>query len=148
MLDTNIFDLLLDNNVNIQGLQKIGEYYTTNVQFSELSNISYQKRRSELLNLYNSLDQIKILLRTGIWLDKLRWDDDQIWIDDIQPEAQSLLGKASVKQPWMDALIGEIAMVEKICVVTNDKDFAKRCSANSIATMDGSEFLKLVDNVK
>ena len=123
ILDTNIFDYLLDNRIEISNLKNIGEFYSTNVQLSEIKNITNEQRKNELLEIYKHLNPQKLLLRSGIWIDKLYWDDDQIWIDDIQDEAISLLGNSQENKPWRDALIGEIVKFENMILVTNDKGF-------------------------
>jgi len=73
LLDTNCFDYLLDNNINLDDLKSIGVFYTSNVQYSELKNTPDQKRSQELLTIYESLGQIKLQLKSGIWIDDLYW---------------------------------------------------------------------------
>lgn len=144
MLDSNIYDYLLDNQVDIEKIKVLGDYYSTNVQFSEIRNIRNEKRKEDLLKIYEQLEPKKILLRSGIWIDDLRWDDDQPWVDDIQEEAKNLLGNSKVKKPWKDALIGEIAKVEKITLVSNDKGFRDKARINGIGSIDAKEFLKKI----
>jgi predicted nucleic acid-binding protein len=144
MLDSNIYDHLLDNKIDIEKIKVLGDYYSTNIQSSEISNIKNEKRKEDLLKIYEQLSPKKILLRSGIWIDDLRWDDDQPWVDDIQEEAKNLLGNSKVKKPWKDALIGEIAKVESITLVSNDKGFRDKAKANGIDSIDANEFLKKI----
>ena len=56
ILDTNIFDYLLDNRIEISNLKNIGEFYSTNVQLSEIKNITNEQRKNELLEIYKHLN--------------------------------------------------------------------------------------------
>jgi predicted nucleic acid-binding protein len=107
-------------------------------------NINDEKRKDNLSKIYEQLNPKKILLRSGIWIDDLRWDDDQPWIDDIQEEAISLLGNSQNNKPWKDALIGEIAKVEKLILVSNDKKFKTIASINGISTISVKEFMNSI----
>ena len=127
-LDTNVFDYLLLNDIDIKRIQSKGEYFTSNIQKSEIKNIKDVERRNNLINLYESLKQEKLLLKSGIWLDDLYWDDEQPWIDEIGKIALELIGNSKNK-PWKDALLGEIAKVNNLMIVTNDKNFAKRAKS-------------------
>jgi rRNA-processing protein FCF1 len=144
MLDTNVYDYLLKNKVDIEKVKNSGDYYSTNVQASEIRNIKDEKKREELMQIYGQLKPEKIPLRSGIWIDDLRWDDDQPWVDDIQEDAKSLLGNSEKKKPWRDALIGEIAKVENIILVSEDKDFRNKARANGINSTDAQEFLSKI----
>ena len=127
-LDTNVFDYLLLNDIDIKRIQSKGEYFTSNIQKSEIKNIKDVERRNNLINLYESLKQEKLLLKSGMWLDDLYWDDEQPWIDEIGKIALELIGNSKNK-PWKDALLGEIAKVNNLMIVTNDKNFAKRAKS-------------------
>ena len=139
-LDTNVFDYLLLNDIDINRIQLKGEYFTSNIQKSEIKNIKDVERRNNLLNLYESLKQEKLLLKSGMWLDDLYWDDEQPWIDEIGKITLELIGN-STNKPWKDALLGEITKVNSLFIVTNDKNFAKRAKSNSINTLSIGEFL-------
>jgi predicted nucleic acid-binding protein len=143
MLDSNIYDYLLDNEVDIEKVKGLGDYYSTNVQSSEIRNIKNEKRKEDLLKIYEQLEPKKIVLRSGIWIDDLRWDDEQPWVDDIQEEAKSLLGN-SINKPWKDALIGEIAKVENITLVSNDRGFRDKAKTIGIDSIDAKEFLNKI----
>ena len=80
-------------------------------------------------------------LLSGIWIDDLSWDDDQIWIDEIGQIACHLNEGKSIKK-WKDALIGEIAKTNIFNLVTNDIDFRKRARLVNIETLNSCEFEK------
>jgi len=138
-LDTNCFDYLIDNQINIVDLKSKGIFYTSNVQYSELKNTPNQKRSKELLAVYESLDQIKLQLKSGIWIDDLYWDDDQNWIDDQTTEFSDLQNN-NLKNS-KDALIGELTANSDILLVTSDKKFQKRCRKIGVNSIEIQEII-------
>jgi predicted nucleic acid-binding protein len=139
-LDSNVFDFLLDNNINIENLRLQGDYYTSNIQRSEILNTPDLKKRNQLVEIYDSLKQQKLLLKSGIWLDSLRWDDEQPWIDTIG-EIPFDLVKNKIKKPLEDALIGEITKVNNLVLVSSDKEFIKRAKSNKINAISTEDFI-------
>lgn len=140
LLDTNCFDYILDNSINVEGLKYIGTFYTSNVQYSELKNVPDKDRSESLLQVYERLEQIKLQLKSGIWIDDLSWDDEQIWNDEQMAEFCDLQ-KGSLKNS-KDALIGELAANNEIILVTSDIKFQKRCRANGIDVIEIQEIVK------
>ena len=141
IFDTNVFDFILDNNIDISAIKELGTLYTTNVQFSELSKIPDEDRRNKLLEIYDRLESIKITLKSGIWIDDLRWDDEQPWVDAISEECENLTGN-SINKPWKDALIGEVAKLEGVILVTNDSGFISKARTNNISVIETDILLK------
>ena len=138
-LDTNCFDYLIDNQINIDDLKSKGIFYTSNVQYSELKNTPNKKRSKELLAVYESLDQIKLQLKSGILIDDLYWDDDQNWIDDQTTEFSDLQNN-NLKNS-KDALIGELTANSDILLVTSDKKFQKRCRKIGVNSIEIQEII-------
>ena len=98
-----------------------------------------QKRSKELLAVYESLDQIKLQLKSGIWIDDLYWDDDQNWIDDQTTEFSDLQNN-NLKNS-KDALIGELTANSDILLVTSDKKFQKRCRKIGVNSIEIQEII-------
>ena len=146
-LDTNVFDYILDYNVELTRLLKIGIFYTSNVQYSELQNVKNEHRRHNLMKLYNCLPQKKLLLESGIWLDELHWDEEQIWIDEIGDTVISLT-KNNINKPWKDSLIAEIAKNNQLIIVTNDKGFQVKAKGINIQALSVVEFMDLLAKVE
>ena len=48
LLDSNVFDYLSDNLIDMNRLQECCNLYVTNVQISEIANIPNEQRRLEL----------------------------------------------------------------------------------------------------
>jgi len=140
LLDTNCFDYILDNSIDVEKLKFIGTFYTSNVQYSELKNVPNKERSESLLQVYEKLEQIKLQLKSGIWIDDLRWDDEQIWNDEQTTEF-SELQKGNFKNS-KDALIGELAANNDITLVTSDIKFQKRCRSTGINVIEIQEIIK------
>lgn len=139
ILDSLVFDFILDNGIEISKLTDIGEYFTTNVQHSELKNIPDKIKRNKLLKIYFDLPQTKINLESGVWSDVLYWDDDQPWRDEIGQTARELVGNS---KKWRDALIGEIAKINNLILVTDDGRFINKARSTEISIMQLDEFDK------
>ena len=139
-LDTNVFDFIIDNNIDIVALQLRGTFYTSNIQESEIKNTKNIDKLNKLLKAYNSLKQEKLLLSSGIWLDDLYWDDEQPWVDEIGEIAIKLIGNTK-KKPWKDALMGEIAKLNNLVLVTNDDKLLKRASLHNIKAITTRQFI-------
>lgn len=142
MLDTNIYDYILDNEIDFSIIKRKGNLFITNVQLSEIKNITNTERRNSLLNLIKRLNPSKLNLESGIWLDDLYWDDEQPWLDEVNENCNFLLGNSQKKKPWKDALIGEVSKNKDLILVTNDNNFKNRANLNGIKVNDIEEFLK------
>ena len=143
MFDTNIYDLIFDKGINLNLIKNKGQFYITNVQLSEIKNIANESRKTKLLKIIEDLNQIQVNLESGIWLDDLFWDDNQIWIDNISDSCQTLLGNAINSHRWKDALIGEVAKRHSLTLITNDNRFKQRAELSKIETISFNEFLIL-----
>lgn len=141
LLDTNFFDYVLDHDIAIYEFSELGEYYTSNVQYSELQNLQNQSRKKRLLEIYRALPQTKLPIQSGIWLDDLHWDDDELWNDEVG-DLIILFTDSSTSKPWKDALIAEIAKYEELTIITNDKKFTSRARKIGINVISAMTFFK------
>lgn len=128
IFDSNVYDYIHDQSISADEIRSVGEVYITNVQLSEISNTPNILRREALLSIIEATMPKKLLLLSGVWVDELKWDDDQVWIDEISPECSSLLGNAERNIPWMDALLGEVALRHGLTLVTLDAKFTARAN--------------------
>lgn len=141
LFDTHIYDLILDSGADLENISSKGELFITNIQQSEIKNIGNMERKTKLLYILEVLNPFKFDLESGVWLDDIYWDDDQIWIDNISPACQSLLGKTVNTHRWKDALIGAVAEKHNLTLVTNDQKFRKRAVIASVQTLSFTDFL-------
>jgi len=140
MLDSNAYDYIIDNRIDPVNVKKKGELFITNVQISELANTPNNSRRITLQNLVDKLRPEKLFLESGLWIDELRWDDDQKWIDHIGSIAQMLADPKRKNPDWRDALIGEVAKTHGLLVVTSDNTFLKKLSMTGIQVLSNNNF--------
>jgi predicted nucleic acid-binding protein len=141
LFDTHIYDLILDSGADLDVIANKGDLFITNIQQSEIKNIGNLERKTKLLHILEVLNLFKFDLESGIWLDDIYWDDDQIWIDNISPACQSLLGNTINTHRWKDALIGAVAEKHNLTLVTNDQKFQKRTATASVQTLSFADFL-------
>jgi rRNA-processing protein FCF1 len=141
ILDSNVYDLLLASTVSLDSLLNKGEFYITNVQISEIKNIPNEVHKCRLLKLIKSFNQVQVNLESGVWLDDLYWDDDQIWIDGFSESFKSLLGNSKGVKKYKDALIGEVAKRHSLILVTNDINFQKKAKSVGIIVMGFNDLL-------
>ncbi|WP_396270932.1 type II toxin-antitoxin system VapC family toxin [Ideonella sp.] len=132
IFDSNVYDYLHDKSIATNEIRSIGSIFITNIQLSEVINIPDEQRRRALLATIDRVDPQKLQLLSGVWIDALQWDEEQVWIDDINPACTNLLGNATKNIPWMDALIGEVALHQGLILVTSDQKFAARAASNGI----------------
>ncbi|MET3606981.1 putative nucleic acid-binding protein [Mucilaginibacter rubeus] len=146
IFDSNVFDLILDRNVAIDLIKRKATLFTTNVQWSELMNVPNEARRTALLNVYDSLKMTKLFLESGIWLDAMRWDDDQIWHDNLTEDFKTLVGNSKPGNNSMDAHIGEIAKKHNLILITRDESFGIRGNRLTLHTMTFDHFIQSISD--
>jgi PIN domain len=132
IFDSNVYDYLHDQTIATNVIRSIGSIFITNIQLSEVINIPDEQRRQAVLATIERVAPQKLQLLSGVWLDKLQWDNEQVWNDDVNPGCRNLLGNAAKNIPWMDALIGEVALHRGLILVTSDQKFAARAISNGI----------------
>jgi len=145
ILDTNIFIKLDEDGVDPDLVRSTFEVYSTNAQLSEIQadkNINRQKRR---LIYYNMISPTKLNLDSGIWLDKLTWDDDQPWRDEIGDVVEDVRGNSNKSNTWIDALIAEVANENNLVLVTHESKIINRATRNGIKVLDYHEFKSLLN---
>lgn len=143
MLDTNVFDVIHDSGLEAHCLRSEWKFFITQVQISEITNIPNEVRRGALVGLMGRLAPTKLLLRSGVWIDELHWDDDQPWIDDVTPDCMHFVGDA-VSLPWRDAMIGDVTKHHCLVLVSNDGRFLRRAISAGLETMETKEFVAAI----
>ena len=103
-------------------------------------NIPNDTRRQKLLAIYEFLKQKKLDSESGIWLDDLRWDDDEKWHDNPSQEFINL--QAGKFKDSKDALIGALSQKNDIVLVTNDRNFKKKCDRFGIKHISPEMLIK------
>ena len=137
MLDTNIFNRLLDNRLPLSMIE--GKYLiTTHIQLDEISKTPNEIRRAELESLFKETKQERVPTESSVW-DVSRWDNAKWTSEDSKyPEMLARLSeldkksKKNAKEPETnrarDILIAETAIANGICLITADRNLATLCT--------------------
>lgn len=146
MLDTNVFDVIYDSGLEKHCLLAECNIFITQVQVSEIKNIPNDSRREDIMGLMTRLAPTKLLLTSGVWIDKLHWNDDQPWLDDVTSECMHFIGDA-ISLPWRDAMIGDVAKQHGLVLVSNDGRMLRRAASIGLQAIKPKEFLAAIQAI-
>jgi predicted nucleic acid-binding protein len=123
IFDTNIFNHILDGQVDLSFLEKIQPCYTTHLQNDELQATKDVDRKSRLLAIFKTIPQKEIatesfvLGHSGLGMAKLGkgnlYNEIKKKLDDLNDGRSSNVN---------DALIAETAIINGLTFVTDDGD--------------------------
>ncbi len=140
MFDTNIFNAILDGNIQIDDLPRNFSYFVTEVQKDELEKTPDQWRKQKLLEVFKSINQKNIPTSTGV-LGFSSWGNccysDGVFYKKILNDLNQIEKK---KNNFKDALIGETAIQNGLILVTNDKALAEVVKKNSGQAINLKDF--------
>lgn len=125
ILDTNIFNWLVDGRISIEQLPK-GTRYATHVQIDELSRTTDEARRTGLLSQFAVLQPRIVPTETAAW-GVSRWGGSK-WGEGNEYQClKAELDAKNSRKPnnVQDALIAEVAIINKYILVTADADLAQ-----------------------
>lgn len=139
MLDTNIFNRVLDGQVCIDVFSK-NSIYITHIQHDELEATNNALRRKQLLEIFHLIKKEKIPTESAIF-DISRFDEckfsDGILCEQIKKELDAVEKKPNNIQ---DALIAETSIENNLILITTDRHLQEIvCRLNGRA-MSLSEF--------
>lgn len=129
LLDTNIFNRIKDQRLHISDLALSNKsvFLVTNVQRCEIEATTNQKRRKELLEVFEKIQLKNVPIESfaldipGAGLDESKLNHDPRVYElknDLDAENN---GKSN---NWQDVLIAEVALLNGYCLVTTDKNLA------------------------
>jgi predicted nucleic acid-binding protein len=139
MLDTNIFNKVLDGQVGVDIFSKCS-IYITHVQHDELEATKKDLRRKQLLEIFNLIEKKKIPTESGIFgvsrFDEAKFSDGKLY-EQIKKKLDAVKKKPNNIQ---DALIAETAIEKSLILITTDRALQEIvCKLNGKA-MSLSEF--------
>jgi len=127
VVDTNIFNHLLDGRLPSSALPVNGEFIATNVQRCELERTSDGSRRAELLKTFCRVMSDIVPTESfafdipGSGFDESRWSDGK----NVSTLKCALDARNNQKtNNWQDAIIAEVALVHGYGLITSDHDLA------------------------
>ena len=126
ILDTNIFNRLLDGRILFDNLPTDGPFFATNIQKDEINNTKDDNRRKDLLHKFHEIANSFLLPTETFVSDVSHVDADKcgggILFNRIKKSLNSL--NNSKRNNIQDALIAEVSIINNYCLVTADKDLA------------------------
>ena len=129
MLDTNLFNGLVDDKVSLNKFQG-KKLMATHVQRDELNATSERTRRANLLSMFEFISADSIPTNTSVWDDTVwdggKWSEQDKLYEKMLAELKKL-DKAAGKRPTAinqsrDVRIAETAIKNNLTLVTDDKN--------------------------
>jgi predicted nucleic acid-binding protein len=139
MFDTNIFDAILDDRIEISQLPKKVDYFVTHIQLDEIEAINKpekMERKKQLLKLFKEIKKEEVATESFVFdvsrLDKAKLSDGTL-LEELR--------KGNLKNTE-DALIGETAIKNNLILVTNENKFLKKVKALGGQAINFKQFLE------
>jgi predicted nucleic acid-binding protein len=145
MLDTNIFDKLLENKTLIDNLSKEHKYYhITHIQHEEILNISEDKKDKKklLLEIYEKIKDNMIVTTSAIY-------GVSTYGGASYTSKENLIDELSLTSPkhLEDAIIAETAIENNMIFVTEDKRLIAKVNKLGYKAIDFEDFTKEEINI-
>lgn len=126
VLDTNIFNWLIDGRIQPVDLPADGDYVATHVQVDELNKTGNADRRAMLFLKFAEIRPKVVPTESMVW-DVSRWDHAKWGDGETYDKLKTDLDALNKSRPnnILDALIAEVAIVNAHTLLTADSDLAK-----------------------
>lgn len=134
VLDTNIFNWLIDGRIQPADLPVDGDYVATHVQIDELNKTGDADRRAMLFLKFAEIRPKVVPTESTVW-DVSRWDQAKWGNGDVYQRLKAELDILNKAKPnnIFDALIAEVAIVNGYTLLTADSDLAKTVDRHGCA---------------
>ncbi|MCX5723099.1 MAG: hypothetical protein NTX84_00995 [Nitrospirae bacterium] len=136
VLDTNVFNRILDGKLQLSALSNCDQYVVTNVQLRELEATPDALRRELLVQIFHQVTAEHALTESFAWdipgsgWGESKWNsDDGKRINSLKTSLDFLHEKPNNMQ---DAIIAEVALVNGYGLITADGDLARVASQHGI----------------
>lgn len=127
LLDTNVFNHLVEGKIEIKDLPQGFPLFITHLQRRELMNCPDVEKKAKLMSLINILPKHYAPLQTC--LAGVMCAGDRVGNGKIYREIYDFLcnkNKKRTRANTYDALIGEVAIINKLILITNDQLLTKK----------------------
>lgn len=143
MLDTNIYNHLLDGGIDPEALPNVPIFHTFN-QPDEIQNTNKIDRRNQLLSFFQACDPSETMV-TSFVLGNARLDKTQLGDGVLFSEIRKRLDSRKKKDNnLIDALIAESSYLNGLTLVTDDCCLEAVCFEMEIPVISLYQFLKLL----
>jgi predicted nucleic acid-binding protein len=127
IFDTNIFNRILDGNIDPIFISNKVKLRATHVEIDELKATSNKERRQKLLKVFEAIAPVQVSTESAVWgvskWGKAKWTKE----DNLYQLILDALNTANGgrKSNIQDALIAETAIFNKLTLVTEDIDLSE-----------------------
>jgi predicted nucleic acid-binding protein len=142
LLDTNVFNRLVDLGVDPADLAKKGRLFATHIQLNELQGTGRQERPQALLAAFHSVEHERVPTAAAVWnvseYGEAEWGD----ADGLYGEMLQSLNARNGNKPnnARDILTAVTAHKRQLVLVTDDVDLATVMRAHGGAALSFQEF--------
>lgn len=126
LLDTNIFNQLVDGRISFADLPSDGPFLATYLQMQEIGNTKRQERREVLQSKFQEINPQTVAVETSLWgvtpygEGKYGGDSDLFKSLLVELDAKN----NAKKNNYADVLIAEVTIVNGHTLITADQDLA------------------------
>lgn len=126
LLDTNIFNQLVDGRISFADLPCDGPFLATYLQVQEIGNTNRQERRELLQSKFQEINPQTVPVETSLWgvtpygEGKYGGDSDLFKSLLVELDAKN----NAKKNNYADVLIAEVTIVNGHTLITADQDLA------------------------
>ena len=126
VVDTNIFNKLVDETITFDDLPSNGPFIATHIQIDEINNTKNGERRALLFLMFVEM-RPEIVPTESFVLNVSRWDcgnwGDGVLFEKLKQDLDSL-NNAKLNNA-QDVLIAEVAIVNDFTLLTSDRHLAQ-----------------------
>ncbi|RUX91115.1 MULTISPECIES: hypothetical protein [unclassified Mesorhizobium] len=137
MLDTNVFNHLVEGSIDPAPIPAEWEPVITHIQNDEIERTSDPTKRNALQAMVTAVTHVRVPTETAVW-GMSRWGEAK-WTGpaSLYSELKDQLDREK-KRPSnsADALIADTCIQNGFLLVTNDQALKKIASANGCAVLD------------
>jgi predicted nucleic acid-binding protein len=126
LLDTNIFNRVLDDKFSLSTLPAGSSFFATKVQLEELRKTPDPIRRAALIKAFNDIAPELLSPAFAFDIAGAGLDEGSFRQDDRAAKLHADLEKIKSKfNNWHDALIAEVALLHGYILITTDRTLAR-----------------------
>lgn len=144
MFDTNIFNRILSQKINMKLIRGKFTCFVTHIQRDEINNTKNQNLKDRLNRLFNDLTSNSLTTESAVFdvsrWDQAKWTGDESLYIKIKNRLDSLNKKK--KNNVQDSLISETAIKNNLELITDDEDLLTVTKEFSGITKRLSEFIE------
>ena len=126
LLDTNIFNQLVDERISFAELPTDGPLLATYLQMQEIENTKREERRILLISKFQEINPQTVPVETSLWnvtpWGEGKYGGNSVLYEDLLAELDAK--NNAKKNNYADVLIAEVTIVNGHTLITADQDLA------------------------